>query len=96
MSSKPRIGVTTSRQRGSLMWWFNRISLWRAKARPVRLQPGQSLHLADLDGVVLGGGDDIEAAVYGAKIRPLIRIDPERDEFELNLMTFAVSVAAPK
>jgi putative glutamine amidotransferase len=95
MSVKPRIGVTTSRRRGSLMWWFNRISLWRAKARPVRLQPGESLHLSDLDGLVLGGGDDIEAAVYGGEIRPLIRVDPERDEFELNLMKFAVAAGLP-
>ena len=95
MSGKPRIGVTTSRWRGSLMWWFNRISLWRAKARPVRLQPGQSLHLSDLDGLVLGGGDDIEATVYGGEIRPLIRVDPERDEFELNLMKFAVAAGLP-
>jgi putative glutamine amidotransferase len=95
MSVKPRIGVTTSRRRGSLMWWFNRISLWRAKTRPVRLQPGQDPHLSDLDGLVLGGGDDIEATVYGGKIRPLIRVDPERDEFELNLMKHAVAVGLP-
>jgi putative glutamine amidotransferase len=77
------------------MWWFNRISLWRAKARPVRLQPGRNLHFSDLDGLVLGGGDDIEAAVYGGKIRPLIRVDPERDEFELNLMKLVVAADLP-
>jgi putative glutamine amidotransferase len=95
MSGKPRIGVTTSRRRGTLMWWFNRVSLWRAKARPVRLQPGQDLHLSNLDGLVLGGGDDIQAALYGGEISPLIRVDPERDEFELNLMKFAVAADLP-
>jgi putative glutamine amidotransferase len=100
MTTKPKIGVTTSRRRGSLMWWFNCVSLWRAEARPVRLQAGQDLHLADLDGLVLGGGDDIDAALYraetcGAEIRPLIRVDPERDELELNIMKFAVAEGLP-
>lgn len=95
MTGRPRIGVTASRHRGSLMWWFNRLSLWRAKARPVRLQTRQRLQLADLDGLVLGGGDDIDAALYGAEIRPLIRVDPERDELELNIMKFAVAEGLP-
>jgi putative glutamine amidotransferase len=100
MTTRPKIGVTTSRRRGSLMWCFNRVSLWRAQARPVRLQARQHLPLADLDGLVLGGGDDIDAAMYraemyGAEIRPLIRVDPERDELELNIMKFAVAHGLP-
>jgi putative glutamine amidotransferase len=95
MTRRPRIGVTTSRRRGSLMWWFNRFALWRANAYPVRLQPRRRLNLEELDGLVLGGGDDIDAALYGAEIRPLIRIDPERDELELSIMEFAVAEELP-
>ncbi|MGZ9112633.1 MAG: gamma-glutamyl-gamma-aminobutyrate hydrolase family protein [Rhodoplanes sp.] len=42
-----------------------------------------------------GWDDDVEAAVYGARIRPLIRIDPERDAFEWNLMKLAVTAGLP-
>ncbi|TVR84771.1 MAG: gamma-glutamyl-gamma-aminobutyrate hydrolase family protein [Rhodospirillales bacterium] len=96
MTDRPRIAVTTSRRRGSLMWWFNRITVWRAGGRAVRLQPGpRRVSLDGIDGVVLGGGDDIHAELYGAELRPRVRIDPDRDELELNILKAALSGGLP-
>ncbi|TVR97715.1 MAG: gamma-glutamyl-gamma-aminobutyrate hydrolase family protein [Rhodospirillales bacterium] len=96
MSRRPRIAVTSSRRRGTLMWWFNRLSLWRAGARAVRLVPGDGrIGLDGIDGVVLGGGDDIHAELYGAELRPRVRIDPERDELELNVLKAALAAGLP-
>lgn len=93
--SKPVIGVTTSRGRGRLMWWFNRFALWRANARSVRVQPHRRVDPQQLDGLVLGGGDDIDAELYGTELRPTVQIDPERDALELKLLHSALERGLP-
>jgi putative glutamine amidotransferase len=77
------------------MWWFNRIALWRAGARSRRLCAGQPLSLDDIDGFVIGGGDDIDATLYGGEIEPAIRIDRERDALELDLLRYAADRKLP-
>lgn len=92
---RPLIGVTSSRSRGRVMWWFNRIALWRAGARSRRLCAGASFAVDDFDGFVIGGGDDIDAALYRGEIEPAIRIDRERDVFELGLLERAAARGLP-
>lgn len=92
----PTIGVTTSRGRGRLMWLFNRFALWRAGARAVRLEPRRPFAAEEPQGLVLGGGDDIDADLSGAElVRPLVRLDPERDRLELELLRFAIERKLP-
>jgi putative glutamine amidotransferase len=88
---RPLIGVTSSRSRGHVMWWCNRIALWRAGARSRRLCAGASFAVDGFDGFVIGGGDDIDAALYRGEIEPAIRIDRERDAFELDLLERAAA-----
>jgi putative glutamine amidotransferase len=92
---RPLIGVTSSRGRGSVMWWFNRIALRRAGARSRRLCAGASFNLDDFDGLVIGGGDDIDAALYRGELEPAIRIDRERDALELHLLESAAARGMP-
>jgi putative glutamine amidotransferase len=77
------------------MWWFNRIALRRAGARSRRLCAGASFAVDDFDGFVIGGGDDIDAALYRGEIEPAIRIDRERDAFELDLLKRAAARGLP-
>lgn len=93
--ARPLIGVTSSRRRGRLMWWFNRFALWRAGARGRRLFPGGPFAIDALDGLVIGGGDDIDASLYQGEIEPAIRIDRERDAFELEVLTAATARGLP-
>lgn len=88
-AGRPRIGVTCSVGRGRIMWWFNRFALRRAGAEPVRLAVDATPDFASLDGVVVGGGDDIVPTLYGGEIDPAIRLDPERDALELEALTHA-------
>ncbi len=88
---RPRIGVTASRRGGRFMWWCNRLAVFRAGGRAVRLRPGDPLVLDRLDGLVIGGGDDITATLYGGELDPAVRIDPERDRLELGLLETAAS-----
>lgn len=92
---RPLIGVTSSRRRGRLTWWFNRIALWRAGARARRLCAREPRPLDDVHGFVIGGGDDIDATLYGGKIEPAVRIDRERDALELGLLKYAADRGLP-
>lgn len=77
------------------MWWFNRLALWRAGANARRLWSGSRVRVDAFDGFVIGGGDDIDAALYGGDIEPAVRIDPERDAFELDLLRHATARGMP-
>jgi putative glutamine amidotransferase len=68
----------------------------RAGGRPVLLPPGgtaaeAALTLADLDGLVVAGGDDVDPAQYGATMHPATgRPNAERDAWELALLDSAL------
>jgi putative glutamine amidotransferase len=86
---RPVIGVTTSARRSTLMWWCNRLAVWRAGGRAVRLSPGRADPATPLDGLIIGGGDDIDASLYGGEVRVDVRLDPARDALEYRLLSEA-------
>ena len=88
--TRPLIGVTTSRRGGWRSYLMHRLALARAGARSVRLMPGDPMPSEPLQGLVIGGGDDIGAEIYGGEVMPDIRIDPERDKLELKLLDSAL------
>ncbi len=87
--SKGIVGVTTSQNRGWLLWIFAALSLRLQGLKPVRITAPFETHKFDhLDGLIVGGGDDIGATLYGALPAPDIRIDPERDDLEIKALEF--------
>jgi putative glutamine amidotransferase len=85
--TKPVIGVTGARDRGRFMWWFSALALRIFGARPLRITPPMRAgDLKGLDGLLIGGGDDIGAELYGGLPVPDVRIDPARDMLELDLL----------
>jgi len=93
--TSPLIGVTTSRRGGWRSYLMHRLALARVGARSVRLIPGEALPDEPLQGLVIGGGDDIGAEIYGGKVLPDVRIDPERDKLELGLLKAALPAELP-
>ena len=93
--SRPLIGVTTSRRGGWRSYLMHRLALSRAGARAMRLVAGEALPTDELDGLVIGGGDDIGAELYGGQVLPDVRIDPERDKLELRLLEGALPRGLP-
>lgn len=94
-SAFPRVGITCSRHHGRLMWWFNRLAVSRAGGHAVRLTPGQPVDLAAFDALIIGGGDDIDATLYNGAVEPTIRVDRERDLFELGVLSAALRDRLP-
>lgn len=97
--SKPRIGVTTARRGGIAMLLFNRLAVWRAGGRAIRISPGRPRGIEELDGIVVGGGDDISVTMYRKgghiEIAPDIRVDHERDRLERDLVCAALDHGVP-
>ncbi|EPX85060.1 gamma-glutamyl-gamma-aminobutyrate hydrolase family protein [Salipiger mucosus] len=93
---KPLIGVTVSRRSGwrifPLMW----LSVALAGGRATCWQAGDDdIDLDAVDGVVIGGGDDIAPTLYGGELRLGVRLDPERDALESGVLRGAFERGLP-
>ncbi len=95
MSDKPLIGVTGSRRKGRLMTFLNRLAVWRAGGRSVRITWDNPYPVDKLDGLVIGGGDDISATLYGGAVSVDVRVDPKRDEIEMAALETADRLNLP-
>lgn len=94
--SGPLIGVTGPRGRGWGMWICAWLSLKLQGARAVRITRDQGPERWDrLDGLLIGGGDDISATLYGMEPAPDIRVDPDRDRLELEALERVWPTGAP-
>lgn len=92
---RPVIGVTGPDQGGDHAWYFTRYAIIRAGGKPLRLTPKNS-HLHEvLNGIVIGGGDDIYPTLYESEALPHNRYDKERDMFELIYIEKALTQDIP-
>jgi len=93
--SRPLIAVTTSRRSGwrifPLMW----LNIRLAGGRAVRWVAGRPADVARVDGLVIGGGDDISPDLYGGQLVTAARLDPERDAMERALVRAAQAQGKP-
>lgn len=83
--SRPLIGITSSDHKSQLAFWFDWFAVWRHGGKPLRLSPSRPLP-NHLDGLIIGGGDDIQAHLYGGEVQLDVRLDPARDALELSLL----------
>lgn len=74
-SQRPRIGVTGPSAGGWAAWICTRLALIWAGARPVRITPHRPRELGDLDGLILGGGADIDPSYYGESMLATIQTE---------------------
>jgi len=85
---KPRIAVTLARPRTPTANESNRyrVALECAGAEVVALYPGDAVP-ADVDGLLLAGGGDIDPSRYGDQEIACNDVDSDRDELEFNKAT---------
>ncbi|PSJ44769.1 peptidase C26 [Zobellella endophytica] len=92
----PLIGVTGPDSRLPLAWWASRFAIHLAGGRAVRLTPATfKYHKRDqLQGLIIGGGDDIDTGLYGMDTGRA-PADPARDAFEIELIEHALDTRLP-
>lgn len=93
--TRPLIAVTTSRRSGWRIFPLVRFNLALAGARAVRWGTGRPSDLDDVDGVIVGGGDDISPDLYGGRLVTSARLDPDRDALERQVVLGALDRNIP-
>ncbi len=90
MARRPRVGITGPSRRGNAAWFFTAWAIASAGGQAVRLRPGIHSVPADLDGLVIGGGDDIDPVLYDEPDDEPDVYDAERDQFEREIIAEAL------
>ena len=92
---RPLIGITTSARSGWRIFPAIALSVFLAGGRSVWWRVGQPADIEAVDGVIIGGGDDISADLYGGRVMAEAKIDPERDALERELVHAARATGRP-
>ncbi|MGN8157719.1 gamma-glutamyl-gamma-aminobutyrate hydrolase family protein [Salinisphaera sp. RV14] len=92
--SRPRIAVTGKARRWAPGWWCAGLAIVLAGGRPVRATPNRPWP-ARIDGIVIGGGDDIATDWYAAAVETDRGTDRVRDAFELEAIRNARAAYRP-
>lgn len=93
--NRPVIGVTTSARSGWRIFPLVAFNLWLAGGKGRRWGTGRPADLDAVDGLIIGGGDDISPALYNGGIVTEAVIDPRRDAFERKLAEKALARGIP-
>ncbi len=86
---KPLIGVTTSRRSGWRIYPLIALNVWLAGGRSIRWVAGREADIDAVDGIIIGGGDDISPDLYGGRLVTSARLDPDRDALERDMVLVA-------
>lgn len=92
---RARIGVTTSARSGWRIFPLVAFNIWLAGGRALRWGVGRHADLDAVDGVVIGGGDDISPDLYGGALVASVRLDPARDALERDVCEAAFARNMP-
>nr|WP_067286267.1 type 1 glutamine amidotransferase [Marinobacterium profundum] len=97
MAGRPLIGVTGPDGGLVFAWWASCLAIWLAGGRALRLTPTRyQRHSHDpLQGLIIGGGDDIDPSLYDGHDNGRAPIDPERDRFEIEMIEHALHTRLP-
>lgn len=92
---RPCIGVTTSRRTGWRVFPVIALNIWLAGGRATRWNSGREADMGSVDGLVVGGGDDISPMLYAGEMVAEARLDPDRDALEQRLVRQALDLGKP-
>lgn len=62
--NRPTIGVTGPDKGGGVAWFFTSLAIWIAGGRPVRITPKRPRTADGIQGLIIGGGADVDPETY--------------------------------
>src|SRR5688572_1733472 len=69
----PRIGVTGPDEGGGAAWAFTRLAVFLAGGHAVRITPKWPRTIDGVDGLIIGGGADVDPGLYGQGHLPRLK-----------------------
>src|SRR4051794_36779797 len=76
-SKRPLIGVTAPDTGGEAAWLFTWLALALAGASARWVTPHEPCCIDDFDGLVIGGGADVDPRLYGQELAPMLEATAE-------------------
>jgi putative glutamine amidotransferase len=64
-AATPVIGISGPDAGGTAAWLCAALAVWRAGGKPRRITPLRPRAVSELDGLIIGGGADVDPALYG-------------------------------
>lgn len=92
---KPLIGVTGPVNGGLAAWLFTALGVRLAGGEATRLTAEQHKIDRPLQGIIIGGGSDIDPSLYDETAAEEAKLDPARDAFELTMIEAALKNNMP-
>jgi putative glutamine amidotransferase len=93
LDRQPVIGVTGPNEGGQAAWLFTALSVIIAGGKPLRITPDMPRSIDQIDGLIMGGGADVEPLKYGQqRVERAILARDKRTIFEwlLSILFFPV------
>ncbi|WP_424990561.1 gamma-glutamyl-gamma-aminobutyrate hydrolase family protein [Fluviibacterium sp. S390] len=87
--SRPVIGVSVSRRSGWRIFPLVALNVLLTGGRARRWSRSEDVDLNAVDGVIIGGGDDISPDLYQGELVTTARLDPYRDALEREIVESA-------
>ena len=97
MADRPVVAVTGPDGRYPIAWGATRLAVFLAGGTAVRLTPSnfREHQKERFQAIIIGGGSDIDAELYGGENTEHSRIDLERDLFETEMIGHALDTNLP-
>jgi putative glutamine amidotransferase len=93
LDKEPIIGITGPDEGGQAAWLFTAFSVILAGGKPLRITPKMPRDISQIDGLILGGGADVEPLKYGQqRIERAVLARDKRTIFEwlLSILFFPI------
>ncbi|MFN1835453.1 gamma-glutamyl-gamma-aminobutyrate hydrolase family protein [Balneola sp. MJW-20] len=92
MLPKPVIGVTGPSKGGTAAWLATALSIILAGGHPLRITTSKKVEISEIDGLIIGGGADIDPGRYGERFLQVKKKAPGRSimRWVLNILLFPV------
>ena len=87
--------MTCSRRSGWRIFPLIAFNLWLSGGRGLRWDTAREADLDAVDGLIVGGGDDIAPDLYQGQLVATARLDPDRDALERRLVLAALQAGKP-
>ena len=87
----PLIGVTGPDRGGVVAWLFTWLAVKLAGGRAVRITPRRPHPIDGLDGLILGGGADVDPLLYGATLPSPTAIDTREMTFAATMLLWTLA-----